>query len=59
VAILSKNSVGKRGSVQKELKQALDVLDEFPENEVFLIPARISECDPRTQVFISYAREDS
>lgn len=33
-----------RGVVQKELKIALDVLEEFPEGHIFVIPARIDEC---------------
>ena len=45
IALISSNSVGKRGYVQKELKQALEVLDEFPESEVFLIPARVEDAE--------------
>ena len=44
IACLSQNSVSKRGYVQKELKQALSVLDQFPEGEIYLIPIRIDEC---------------
>jgi TIR domain len=44
VALLSSNSVSKKGFVQKELKEALDVLDEYPESHVFLIPARLDDC---------------
>jgi hypothetical protein len=31
----------KRGYVQKELKEALEILDEFPESGVFIIPVRL------------------
>jgi hypothetical protein len=48
IALLSKNSVNKRGYVQKELKIALDVLDEFPEGDIFIIPARLDDCKPRS-----------
>jgi hypothetical protein len=44
IALLSNHSVTKKGFVQKELNDALEILDEFPENQVFLIPARLEEC---------------
>lgn len=46
VALLSSNSVSKRGYVQRELKEALEILDEHPEGQIFLIPARLEECEP-------------
>lgn len=46
LALLSTQSVTKKGYVQKEIKEAIDVLDEFPESTVFIIPARINECSP-------------
>lgn len=46
VAIISGNSVNKKGYVQKELKQGLEILREFPENQIYFIPARIEECEP-------------
>jgi hypothetical protein len=46
VALLSSRSINKRGYVQKELRQAFDVLDEFSESEVFLIPVRLDDCQP-------------
>jgi len=45
LTLLSKNSVNKRGFVQKELNFALDILDEIPDNDIFLIPIRIDNCD--------------
>lgn len=42
---LSRTFVQKAGFGQKEIKLALDVLDEQPEGEIFLIPARLEECD--------------
>ncbi|NOH04018.1 MAG: TIR domain-containing protein [Chloroflexi bacterium] len=44
VACLSNNSVSKRGYVQKELKYAMSVLDEFPDGKIYLIPIRIADC---------------
>jgi hypothetical protein len=46
LALLSSSSVNKRGYVQRELRQALDILGEFPDSEVFLIPVRLDECRP-------------
>lgn len=47
IALLSSNSVTKRGFVQKELKQAIDLLEEFPNESVFVIPVRLDECWPK------------
>ncbi len=46
LALMSSSSVNKRGYVQKELRHALDVLDELPQTEIFLIPVRLDECRP-------------
>lgn len=46
LALLSSRSVSKRGYVQKELKKALDILGEFPRSRIFLIPARLDDCQP-------------
>ena len=46
LAVLSQRAVSKRGFVQSELKQALEVLEEFPESDVFVLPVRIDECTP-------------
>jgi hypothetical protein len=45
IALLSSNSVEKRGYVQKELKEALQILDEFPESQIFIIPVRLDDCN--------------
>ncbi|MFZ2471257.1 MAG: toll/interleukin-1 receptor domain-containing protein [Methanothrix sp.] len=44
IAVLSTNSVGGKGFVQKEVADALSILDEFPESEVFIIPVRLDDC---------------
>jgi hypothetical protein len=49
IVLLSNESVNKRGFVQKEIKDAIDILDEFPEGEIYLIPARLTDCQPRNQ----------
>jgi hypothetical protein len=46
IALLSSQSVTKKGYVQKELKIALDILDEYPTGSVYVIPARLNKCEP-------------
>lgn len=46
VALLSSQSVTKKGYVQKELKIALDILEEFPVGSIYIIPARLDTCEP-------------
>lgn len=43
--LLSTQSVSRRGYVQSEIASALDVLKEIPPSEVFIIPARLDDCD--------------
>ena len=42
---LSRNSVAKRGYVQREMKLALDAWQELPEGTIHTIPVRIDDCD--------------
>ncbi|MGE0087150.1 MAG: TIR domain-containing protein [Desulfococcaceae bacterium] len=44
--LISENSVSRRGYIQKEQKIALDVLDEFPDGDIFIIPVRIDGTEP-------------
>ncbi len=46
LALLSSRSISEIGYVQKELKIALGLLDEFPLNEIFIIPVRLDDCVP-------------
>jgi hypothetical protein len=46
LALLSGRATSKRGYVQKEMKEALEVRDEFPEDKAFLIPIRLEDCQP-------------
>jgi hypothetical protein len=41
---LSQASIGKRGYVQKEIKDALDVADLQPEGTIFIVPVKLEEC---------------
>jgi hypothetical protein len=45
IVCLSKGSISKAGYVQKEIKIALDVSDEQPENTIFIIPLKLEECN--------------
>ena len=44
VALLSKKSGSRRGFVHSELNTALEVLKEFPEGQIYLIPVRLDDC---------------
>lgn len=44
IVLLSQRQVGKRGYVQREIRRAVELLDEMPENQPFLIPARLDDC---------------
>lgn len=45
LAILSENSVDKRGVIQREIRLALDKMDELLPGDVFIIPLRIDDCE--------------
>lgn len=45
IICLSKISVAKEGYVQKEIKRALDICDEKPEDAIYIIPLRLDECE--------------
>jgi hypothetical protein len=45
VVCLSRTSTTRAGYVHKEIKEALDVADEQPEGTIFVIPARLEECE--------------
>jgi len=46
IVLLSSNSISKKGFVQKEIKIALDLLSEYPQTDVYVIPVRLEECQP-------------
>jgi len=45
LVFFSRISVAKRGYVQREMKMALDALQEMPIGEIFTIPVRLDECE--------------
>lgn len=44
LACLSKNSVDKRGMLQKEIRSALDTWEGMLEGDIYLIPVRLDDC---------------
>lgn len=46
LALISTKSIDKKGFTQKELKFALDIVDEMPSSDIFIIPVRIDDCRP-------------
>jgi hypothetical protein len=44
VVCLSKNSVNRRGFMQKEIKIALDIWEEKLEDDIYMIPIKLEEC---------------
>jgi hypothetical protein len=45
LACLSCNSVNKRGWIQREVKDALDIWQEKLDSDIYLIPARLEDCE--------------
>jgi hypothetical protein len=50
IAIISSNSIDKTGFVQKEMRIALDRLQYFPTDKIFLIPVRLDICDAKFRI---------
>lgn len=46
IALLSTRSVSRKGFVNRELRKALELLEEYPENSIFLITVRLDSCTP-------------
>lgn len=44
VVCLSHRAITKRGYVQKEITLALDIAEQFPERSIFIIPAKLDDC---------------
>lgn len=47
VVIISEKSVNKRGFVQKEMRLAIEALEERPPDEIFVIPVRLDDSRPK------------
>jgi hypothetical protein len=46
IALISRDSVQKRGYAQLEIREALEMLKEIPPDEIYLIPVRLDETVP-------------
>ncbi len=46
IPILSSQSVSRSGAVHKEIRRAIDILDETPDGTIFMIPVRADDCHP-------------
>ncbi len=49
LALLSSHSINKRGFIQKQQKMAIDILGEFPPNDIFVIPVHLDACEPQDE----------
>ncbi len=58
IALLSKKSLVKRGYVQKEMREALEIRGEFPEGQAYLIPIRLEDCRPASESLRDIQYED-
>lgn len=45
ILCLSKKSINKEGYIQKEIKFALDIANEKTEESIYIIPAKLEDCD--------------
>ena len=45
LACLSPNSINRRGFLQREIKDALDIWQEMLEDDIYLIPVRLEDCE--------------
>ena len=45
IACITANSVHKRGVLQKEIREALDVRNEMQDHDIYIIPARLEDCE--------------
>lgn len=51
LALISEETTSRKGYRNTELEQALEVLQEFPQDQIFLIPIRLDECEmPRLEL---------
>ena len=58
LALLSHRSVSRKGFINKEIAEALEILKEYPESEVFLVPIRLDDCRPSHEELSELHRVD-
>lgn len=44
LALISEKSNSRKGFVHREMREALEIMKEFPEDQIYIIPARLDEC---------------
>lgn len=44
IILFSTTSTTKRGYIQREFKLAIDLLDEIPDDQIFILPVRLDDC---------------
>ena len=44
--LLSSRSTGKKGYYQREIREALKIYEEYPDDDIYLVPVRIDDCRP-------------
>ena len=57
LALLSKHSL-KRGMAQKQLKKALDIFEEFPAGDIFLIPLQLDDTEAQEEALRNLKKAD-
>lgn len=58
IALMSNHAVNKRGVVQKELRQAIEVMETMPPDKIYLLPVRLDDCQPQHPMLAEIHRVD-
>ena len=58
IVLISQQSVNKRGYVQKEIRRALSLLEEWPPGTTFIIPVRLDDSNARHRLLLRLHRID-
>ncbi|MBD3339076.1 MAG: TIR domain-containing protein, partial [Candidatus Lokiarchaeota archaeon] len=48
--LLSSHSMTKRGFIQKEMRIAYEMLEKCSEDDIYIIPVRLNECEPSLKI---------
>lgn len=46
IALLSHESCSSKGFRHKELRRAIEIMQELPDDKIYVIPARLNDCEP-------------
>ena len=58
IALLSNKTVTRRGFLNTEIREAIDILKEYPDFNTFIIPVRLDECNPPQEELWELQRVD-